>query len=124
MEDMNAMLNMLSAVFSLAVGALFWLVGIVGRWKVFEKAGKEGWKSLIPFYSGYCLYDISMGTGWLYFLTFIPLVGLVVSVVQAVNLARAFGCGTFMAILLFVFQDIMLIPLGFGNYQYQGPIHR
>ena len=42
MEDMNAMLNLLSAVFSLAVGALFWLVGIVGRWKVFEKAGKEG----------------------------------------------------------------------------------
>ena len=65
-----------------------------------------------------------MGTVWLYFLTFIPFVRLVVSVVQAVNLSRAFGCGTFMAILLFVFQDIMLIPLGFGNYQYQGPIHR
>ena len=62
MEDMNAMLNLLSAVSSLAVGALFWLVGIVGRWTVFEMAGKEGWKSLIPFYSGYLRYDICMVT--------------------------------------------------------------
>lgn len=124
MDDLNTLLNIISAGLSFAAGAMFWLLGIAGRWKVFEKAGKAGWKSLIPLYSGYCMYDISMGTGWLYILTFVPLVGLVVSVIQAVNLARAFGCGTFMAILLFVFQDLMLIPLGFGRYQYQGPIHR
>ncbi|HIQ74454.1 MAG TPA: hypothetical protein IAA51_08580 [Candidatus Cottocaccamicrobium excrementipullorum] len=122
--DVNDALNLLTAGFSLIVGILFWIIGIVGRWKVFEKAGKAGWKSLIPFYSGYCLFDIAMGTGWLYILTFIPFIGLVVSVILAVNLARAFGCGTIMAILIFIFQDVMLIPLGFGNYQYQGPVHR
>lgn len=124
MEMSNELLNLLSGMFSLMVNIICWVIGMVGRWKVFEKAGMDGWKSLIPFYSGYCMYKISMDTGWLYFLTFIPLVGLVVSVIQAVNLARAFGCGTIMAILLFMFQDIMLIPLGFGSYQYQGPVHR
>lgn len=124
MESTDALVNLLTMSFSMMMTVVFWVLGIVGRWKVFEKAGKEGWKSLIPFYSGYCMYDISMARGWLYFLTFIPLVGLVVSVIQAVNLARAFGCGTVMAILLFVFQDLMLIPLGFGGYVYQGPVGR
>ena len=106
--DVNDALNLLTAGFSLIVGILFWIIGIVGRWKVFEKAGKAGWKSLIPFYSGYCLFDIAMGTGWLYILTFIPFIGLVVSVILAVNLARAFGCGT------------IIESLPSGNY----PTHR
>ena len=41
MEDMNAMLNLLSAVFSLAVGALFWLVGIVGGGKCLKRQEKK-----------------------------------------------------------------------------------
>lgn len=31
---------------------------VVAYWKLFEKAGEEGWKSLIPVYSGYMIYKI------------------------------------------------------------------
>jgi hypothetical protein len=34
------------------------VVEIVGMWKVFTKAGKEGWKSLIPIYNIYTLCEI------------------------------------------------------------------
>lgn len=29
---------------------------IVASWKLFEKAGLQGWKAIIPIYSTYCLY--------------------------------------------------------------------
>ena len=38
---------------------IFLIVGIVGLWKVFEKAGEKGWKALIPIYSGYILFKIA-----------------------------------------------------------------
>ncbi len=35
------------------------LVSIVGLWKMFEKAGYAGWKSLIPILNVYIMYEIS-----------------------------------------------------------------
>ena len=48
------------AVIGLACLALF----IVGEWKVFKKAGYEGWISLVPFYNTYTLSKIVWGNGW------------------------------------------------------------
>lgn len=36
----------------------YWVICIVGSWKMYEKAGHAGWKSLIPFYRQYILFDI------------------------------------------------------------------
>ena len=41
-------------VMGLACLALF----IIGEWKVFKKAGYEGWISLVPFYNAYTLSKI------------------------------------------------------------------
>ncbi|NZA37286.1 DUF5684 domain-containing protein [Eubacterium callanderi] len=49
--------------------ALAWYVFIlVAGWKLFEKAGEPGWKSLIPIYGSYILYKISWKTSmfWVY----------------------------------------------------------
>lgn len=35
------------------------LVSIVGLWKMFEKAGYAGWKSLIPILNVYIMFEIS-----------------------------------------------------------------
>ena len=48
---------------------VFYIACVIGMWKMFEKAGKPGWASLIPFYNLYCVYDIGWGTGWLFLLT-------------------------------------------------------
>jgi len=121
MEMSNELLNLLSGMFSLMVSIICWVIGMVGRWKVFEKAGMDGWKSLIPFYSSYCLYDIALGRGWMFLLGFIPLVNIGIGAYYSYSMALAFGRGLGTGILLFFFEDIMMIVLGFGDYEYQGP---
>lgn len=37
----------------------WYLLVLISRWKVFDKAGIAGWKSLIPIYSDYCVYRIA-----------------------------------------------------------------
>lgn len=53
---------------SLVVFAIFL---IIAMWKIFEKAGVKGWKSLIPIYNIYCAFKIvGMSPWWIlwYFL--------------------------------------------------------
>ena len=46
---------------------VFYVFYVIGLWKLFEKAGKEGWKAIIPFYNTFVLVEIS-GLNWWYFL--------------------------------------------------------
>ena len=48
---------------------------IMAMWKIFKKAGQEGWKSIIPIYNTYVLFEISGLKGWYVFLGFIPFFG-------------------------------------------------
>ena len=43
---------------------------IIGQWKVFKKAGKNGWEAIIPYYNTWTLIEIS-GCKWWYFLIII-----------------------------------------------------
>ena len=46
------------------------IVGIIAYWKLFQKAGKPGWYSIIPFYSNWVLVEIA-GLNWWWFLLMI-----------------------------------------------------
>lgn len=46
---------------------------IISRYKIFEKAGQEGWKSLIPFYSSWVLVEISDVAWWFYLIIHSPI---------------------------------------------------
>ena len=35
------------------IGSILFVLSIIGKWKIFEDSGEEGWKSIIPFYSSY-----------------------------------------------------------------------
>ena len=95
---------------------------IVANWKIYEKAGEKGWKSLIPFYSQYILARISFGNGWLFLLFLIPVVNSIYGIVQTVYLCRAFGQENkaIFIILMIFFPYIMALVLAFGNYSYVG----
>ena len=43
---------------------------IIGQWKVFKKAGKNGWEAIIPYYNTWTLIEISECKWW-YFLIII-----------------------------------------------------
>ena len=69
---------------------VFYIACVIGMWKMFEKAGKPGWASLIPFYNLYCVYDIGWGTGWLFLLTFVPCVGFIFDIMLSFKMAKAY----------------------------------
>lgn len=54
-------------VILLIVSLAFIILYVVSLWKLFKKAGKNGWEAIIPFYNTYVLVEIA-GLNWWYFL--------------------------------------------------------
>lgn len=63
---------------------------LICRYKIFQKAGYEGWEAIVPFYSGYIMSEITMGNGWWFLLTFVPCVGVVIAYIMIYRLGMAF----------------------------------
>ncbi len=98
---------------------IVWILLIIAQWKIFEKAGYEGWKAIIPFYNMYILTEISGQNGWLFLLCLIPGVGaLIWEILVAIKLAPAFGKDTGFAIGLIFLGPIFQMILGFGQAEY------
>ncbi|MCM1038651.1 MAG: DUF5684 domain-containing protein [Ruminococcus sp.] len=96
------------------------IIELIGMWKIFEKAGKPGWASIIPFYNFYCLCEIAIGNGWLFLLMFVPCANFVIMVICYVKLAVAFGKSPIFGIGMLFFPFIFTLILGFGSAQYLG----
>ncbi len=98
---------------------LAWVIlVIIAKWKIFKKAGQEGWKSMIPIYSEYTLLRILNMEPMLCFLTFITPANFFLNIVMMVKLAKSFKKETGFAIGLILLQPIFLMILGFGNAKY------
>ena len=93
---------------------------IIAQWKIFTKAGREGWKAIIPFYNMYVLTEISGQNGLLFLLCFVPGVGaLIWTILVSLKLAPAFGKDSGFAVGLILLGPIFQMILGFGSAQYQ-----
>lgn len=102
---------------------VIYIAAVVAMWKMFTKAGKPGWASIIPIYNLYVLLQIVGRPGWWLLLFLIPFVNLVISVVLALDTAKAFGKDALFGILgNFLFAPIGYLILGFGSAQYVGPV--
>ena len=53
----------------MSVGIVLWVLLIIAHWRMFTKAGEEGWKAIIPVYSDFVLFKIVWNTKsfWIYF---------------------------------------------------------
>lgn len=114
-------------VVAAGVGAgmfLMWLAVtlffIVCMWKLFTKAGRPGWASLIPIYNGVVLFQIAGKPGWWVILMFIPVVNLVIAIMALIGLAQNFGRGAGTAIGLLLLPIVFYPILAFGSARYQG----
>lgn len=94
---------------------------IVGIWKMFEKAGEGGWKSLIPFYNMYILYKISWGNGLLFLLLFLPIIDIVMIIVTPFKTAKAYGLHPLYGVGLLLLPVIFYPVIGLGSSRYIGP---
>lgn len=101
-----------------------YILMIIAMWKVFTKAGKPGWASLIPVYNMVVMYQIVGLNPWLLLLYLIPFVNwiaaFVLSIMQNIKLAKVFGKSTGFVIGLIFLNPIFLLILGFGDAKYIG----
>lgn len=98
---------------------------MICMWKIFTKARKFGWTSLIPIYSNYQLFDIAYGDGWKFLLLLIPIVNMVVSIQLLFKLANSFGQGTLFGMGLLFLSWLFIPILAFNkNIKYVGPYSR
>ena len=111
------------------------IVSIIGMWKMFTKAGEEGWKSIIPIYNMITLCKIVGVSPWWILIVFvsgllgiIPILGSLLnlavsiyfSILLCVSTANSFGKDTGFAVGLFFLSPIFYCILGFGKDTYKG----
>jgi len=99
----------------------FIVLAIVAMWKVFTKAGEEGWKSIIPIYNTIVLLKIVGRPWWWILLLLIPLVNIVILVIVYNDLSKSFGHGLGFTLGLLFLNVIFFLILGFGSSRYVGP---
>jgi len=99
------------------------VVVIIGLWKTFEKAGKPGWASIIPFYNLYVLTEIAGRPILWFILLLIPCVNIIAHIVVSIDVAKNFGKDTLYGVGLFLFPFIFYPMLGFGDAKYQPVQH-
>lgn len=98
---------------------IIFILTVVGMWKVFEKAGIDGWKALIPVYNIYLIVTEICGKPWWYLLLFfIPIVNIFVWVIICVGVANSFGRPLIFGLALAIFPMIVYLILGFNDDKY------
>ncbi len=108
-------------VFLHHVMMVFWivaLIGLIGMWKVFTKAGRPGWGCIVPFYNLYLLLQIAGRPGWWMILFFIPVVNIIMALIVSLDIAKSFGKSGGFGVGLFFLPFIFYLILGFGDAQY------
>jgi hypothetical protein len=93
---------------------------VAAMWKVFSKADKPGWAAIVPIYNVIVLLQIAGRPMWWLLLMFIPFVNIVVALVVAIDLAKAYGKGTGFGFGLFFLGFVFYPILGFGDAEYIG----
>ena len=114
--------GIISGLFGLIFGLLYFgFIGAVlyGNWKLYEKAGKPGWASIIPIYNIIVLYEIIGREPIKILLLLIPIVNIYFFITAYISLAKSFGKRGLGDYLLTIF--FAPLYLGLGSARYQGP---
>ena len=106
--------SLAASIASLALSVLL----IVAMWRIFQKAGKPGWASIVPFYNIYIMYEITWGNGWRFLMLLIPFYNIYFAIKMMVDLAKAFNQGVGFAIGLLLLPFVFNLILAFGGAQY------
>jgi hypothetical protein len=91
---------------------------VISLWRINVKAGQPGWAAIVPFYNLYIELKIIKKPGWWLLLLLIPYVNIVMTVLVALGLAKAFGKSPVFAIVLLVLLPFGYLILGFDKSKY------
>ena len=114
MESQLSGIDILLSILVFGILILF----IVSLWKIFTKAGKPGWASIIPIYNLVVLLEIIKKPLWWILLLIIPVVSIIISIVMYVELSKKFGKSTGFGVGLVLLPFIFFPILAFGDAKY------
>ena len=98
------------------------VINIVANWRIYQKAGKPGWASIIPFYNAIVLLEIvGKPWWWLLLMIFVPVVNIVLGVWVTNLLSKSFGQGVGFTLGLIFLSPIFYPILAFSTMEYHGP---
>ena len=125
---------------------LWYVLQVIGNWKILSKAGKPGWHCLIPVLNIYEEYDVcwkgkygiyytlmsmaaglislftdsSKTTGWTYVASTLAVLMFLLNLIESNKLSKSYGRGLFFTFGLLTFNRIFRIILGVSSWEYRG----
>lgn len=111
------------AIFYYLLFAVYIIGSRVGLYKLFEKAGEDGWKAFIPVYSDVIWLKLIGKPVWWTVLTLIPILRTLVKVSMDIEMAKAYGKQSFKDQAFAVLLPFIFYPkIGFDpDTKYVGP---
>ncbi len=111
----------MDAILILSVCSVILLPLIVSGWRIFTKAGRQGWEAYIPVYNVIIALKIVGKPWWWFFLMCIPYLNIVFIVWSLNMLSKSFGKTEGFTAGLYFLSIVFLPILAFGDAVYQGP---
>ncbi|HOV93099.1 MAG TPA: DUF5684 domain-containing protein [Candidatus Kapabacteria bacterium] len=95
---------------------------IIPLWKIYLKAGKPGWASIIPIYNIIVYLEIiGKPWWWILLLLFVPVANIIFAILMANELSKCFGKDAGFTVGLILLPFIFYPILGYGKAQYIKP---
>jgi hypothetical protein len=91
---------------------------IISMWKIFTKAGKEGWASIVPFYNLYVMVEISKKPTWWFGMMFVPFANFVFMIMIMNGISKSFGKSEGFTVGMIFLPYVFYPILAFGDAQY------
>lgn len=95
------------------------VIVIVSLWKIFKKAGKNGWEAIVPVYNFIVLLEICELPIWQIVLFIIPVANIYIMFKIYIELAKKFGKDTGFGVLTAFFPYVCLPILAFSDAKYE-----
>ncbi|MBN9413843.1 MAG: signal peptidase I [Candidatus Eremiobacteraeota bacterium] len=96
------------------------VVSFAAMWRLFTKAGRQGWEGIVPFYNAYVMSQFLRMPVWTVLLLFIPGVNFLAVIVFVHRLMMAFGkdvMWTIAGVIPFT-SPFAFLALAFGDAQF------
>ncbi len=102
-------------LFFLVLFMAFGVLMIISLWKIFKKAGKPGWASIVPIYNIYIMCEIAEKEWWYILLLCVPFVNIYAMIVLYNGMAKKFGKGGGFVVGMILLPVVFFPMLAFGK---------
>ena len=102
-----------------AGGFVGYVLFVAAVWPFLNKAGQPGWTALIPFVAAFFIVRAAGLSAWWTLLYIVPIANIVLSIIVALRLGRAFGHGgVFSVFLLWLLSLIGYFIISYSSDTY------